>query len=84
MSLKEQIKSETIAAMRNKDKNRLGTIRLLSAEIKQKEVDSRQEDCDNQAQIDVVEVLLQTIQDIVSITEHLDRKGFLPFRQGCS
>ena len=41
MSLQEQLKSEMKAAMVAKDKARLGAIRLIMAEIKQKEVDSR-------------------------------------------
>ncbi len=41
MSLQEQLKSEMKAAMVAKDKARLGTIRLIMAEVKQKEVDSR-------------------------------------------
>ena len=41
MSLQEQLKSELKTAMLAKDKARLGTIRLLMAEIKQKEVDTR-------------------------------------------
>ena len=41
MSLQEQLKSEWKTAMLAKDKARVGTIRLLMAEIKQKEVDTR-------------------------------------------
>ncbi len=41
MSLQEQLKSELKTAMLAKDKARVGTLRLLMAEIKQKEVDSR-------------------------------------------
>ena len=41
MSLQEQLKSELKTAMLAKDKARTGTIRLLMAEIKQKEVDTR-------------------------------------------
>ena len=41
MSLQELLKSEMKAAMVAKDKARLGTIRLIMAEVKQKEVDSR-------------------------------------------
>jgi len=41
MSLKEQITDDMKAAMRAKDASRLGTIRLLTAAIKQKEVDER-------------------------------------------
>ena len=41
MSLKEQITEDMKAAMRAKDSARLGTIRLLTAAMKQKEVDER-------------------------------------------
>ena len=43
MSLQEQLKSELKTSMLAKDKVRVGTIRLLMAEIKQKEVDTRTE-----------------------------------------
>ena len=41
MSLKEQITEDMKTAMRAKDSERLGTIRLLLAAIKQKEIDER-------------------------------------------
>lgn len=41
MSLKEQITEDMKAAMRAKDAARLGTIRLLTSAMKQKEVDER-------------------------------------------
>ncbi|HVK96124.1 MAG TPA: GatB/YqeY domain-containing protein [Noviherbaspirillum sp.] len=41
MSLKEQITEDMKAAMRAKDVGKLGTIRLLTAAMKQKEVDER-------------------------------------------
>ena len=44
MSLKEQITEDMKAAMRAKDSGRLATIRLLTAAIKQKEVDERPQD----------------------------------------
>jgi len=43
MSLKERITEDMKAAMRAKDSERLGTIRLLTAAMKQKEVDERVE-----------------------------------------
>jgi len=39
MSLKERINEDTKSAMRAKDAERLATIRLLMAAMKQKEVD---------------------------------------------
>jgi uncharacterized protein len=41
MSLKERISDDMKAAMRAKDADRLGTIRMLQAAIKQREVDER-------------------------------------------
>lgn len=41
MGLKEQITEDMKAAMRAKDSAKLGTIRMLTAAIKQKEVDER-------------------------------------------
>jgi uncharacterized protein len=41
MSLKERISEDMKAAMRAKDAERLGTIRMLQAAIKQREVDER-------------------------------------------
>ena len=41
MNLKEQITEDMKTAMRAKDSGRLGTIRLLQAAMKQKEVDER-------------------------------------------
>lgn len=43
MSLKDQLKDQQKLAMLAKDKVRLGAIRLLMAEIKQREVDTRVE-----------------------------------------
>ena len=41
MSLKERIQQDMKAAMRSGDKDRLGTIRLIMAAVKQREVDER-------------------------------------------
>ena len=41
MSVKERINEDMKAAMRARDSERLGTIRLLQAALKQKEVDER-------------------------------------------
>lgn len=53
-ALKEKIKADMIEAMKAKDKDRLGVIRMLQAAIKQKEVDNRVllEDCDVVATIE--------------------------------
>lgn len=41
MSLKQQINDQVKTAMRARDRERLGTLRLVTAAIKQKEVDER-------------------------------------------
>jgi uncharacterized protein YqeY len=41
MTLKERIQEDMKAAMRSGDKDRLGTIRLIMAAVKQREVDER-------------------------------------------
>ena len=46
-ALKERINDDVKQAMRDKDKHRLGTLRMITAAIKQKEVDERTELDDN-------------------------------------
>ena len=48
MSLKDRISEDMKTAMRAKDSNRLGTIRMITAAIKQREVDERIQLDDNQ------------------------------------
>lgn len=65
MSLKERITDDMKTAMRAKDAVRLGTIRLLLAEIKRKEVDERIEL--NEAQtLALVERMLKQRKDSIS------------------
>ena len=52
-SLKTRIQDDVKDAMRSKDKDRLGTLRLITAAIKQKEVDERIE-MDDAAVISVI------------------------------
>lgn len=42
-TLKDRIRNDTVAAMRARDRVRLGALRLIASEIKQREVDSREE-----------------------------------------
>jgi len=53
MSIKEQLKQDTIAAMRSGDSERRNTLRMLSAAIKQVEVDSRTE-LDDEAVLNIL------------------------------
>ena len=61
-NLKEKIKSEMIAAMRSQDKMRVTAIRLLTSEIKQREVDSRTE-LDETAVLAVIDKMLAQRKD---------------------
>ena len=58
MSLKAQITEDMKTAMRAKDSERLGTIRLLQAAMKQKEVDERVE-LDDAAIVAIVDKLIK-------------------------
>ncbi len=65
MSLKEQITDDMKTAMRAKDSERLGTIRLLLAALKQKEVDERIE-LDDVMVIAIVDKLVKQRKDSVT------------------
>ncbi len=65
MSLKEQITEDMKTAMRAKDSGRLGTIRLLLAAMKQREVDERIE-LDDAAVIAIVEKLIKQRKDSIT------------------
>lgn len=65
MSLKDQITEDMKTAMRAKDSARLGTIRLLQAAMKQKEVDERIS-LDDAAVIAIVDKLIKQRKDSVT------------------
>ncbi len=65
MSLKAQIPEDMKTAMRAKDSVRLGTIRLLQAAMKQKEVDERVE-LDDAMVIAIVDKLIKQRKDSVA------------------
>ena len=65
MSLKDQITEDMKTAMRAKDSERLGTIRLLLAALKQKEVDERVE-LDDAAVVAIVDKLVKQRKDSVA------------------
>jgi len=65
MSLKAQITEDMKTAMRAKDSVRLGTIRLLQAAMKQKEVDERVE-LDDAMVIAIVDKLIKQRKDSVA------------------
>ena len=72
MSLKAQIQEDIKTAMKAKETVRLGTLRLLSAAIKQKEVDERIE-LDDAAVLAIVEKLIKQRKDSISQFEKAGR-----------
>lgn len=73
MSLKDQITEDMKAAMRAKDSERLGTIRLLLAAIKQKEVDERVV-LDDAAVVALVDKLIKQRKDSIAAFEQAARQ----------
>jgi len=73
MSLKDQITEDMKAAMRAKDTDRLGTIRLLTAAMKQKEVDERIT-LDDTAVIAIVDKLIKQRKDSVEAFQKASRQ----------
>ncbi len=72
MTLKAQISEDMKSAMRAKETERLGTIRLLQAAIKQREVDDRIELTDADV-ISVVEKMLKQRRDSIAAYEKAER-----------
>ena len=73
MTLKERITEDMKAAMRAKDSERLGAIRMLTAAIKQKEVDERIE-LDDAAVIAVVDKLIKQRKDSIDAFQKAGRQ----------
>jgi uncharacterized protein YqeY len=73
MSLKHQITEDMKTAMRAKDSVRLGTIRLLQAAMKQKEVDERVE-LDDIMVIAIVDKLIKQRKDSVAAYQSAGRQ----------
>lgn len=73
MSLKDRITEDMKAAMRAKDAPRLGTIRLLQAAIKQKEVDERVSLDDAQV-VAIVDKLIKQRKDSIAAFESAARQ----------
>jgi len=65
MTLKERITEDMKAAMRAKEADKLGTIRLLLAAVKQKEVDERVE-VDDAMLVGIVDKLIKQRKDSIS------------------
>ena len=73
MTLKERITDDMKAAMRAKDSERLGAIRMLTAAIKQKEVDERVE-LDDAGVVGIVDKLLKQRKDSIDAFQKAGRQ----------
>ncbi len=73
MNLKDQITEDMKTAMRAKDADRLGTIRMLLAAIKQKEVDE-QVTVDDVMVVGLVDKLVKQRKDSIAAYEKADRQ----------
>ena len=73
MTLRAQISEDMKNAMRAKERERLATIRLLLAAIKQREVDERVELTDADV-ISVIEKMLKQRRDSITAYESANRK----------
>ena len=73
MSLKDQITEDMKTAMRAKDSERLGTIRLLLAACKQREVDERIV-LDDAAVVAIVDKLIKQRKDCITAFEGASRQ----------
>ena len=72
-TLKERINEDMKAAMRAKEAERLGAIRMLTAAIKQKEVDERVE-LDDAAVVGIVDKLLKQRKDSIDAFQKAGRQ----------
>ena len=73
MSLKDQITEDMKTAMRAKDSERVGTIRLLQAAMKQKEVDERIT-LDDAGVVAIVDKLIKQRKDSIAAFEGAGRQ----------
>ena len=76
MSLKDRIQDDMKAAMRAKDKQRLGAIRLILAAIKQREVDERIELNDSQTLV-VMEKMLKQRRESLTQYQNAGREDLV-------
>ena len=76
MSLKDQITEDMKAAMRARDTERLGTIRLLQAAMKQREVDERIT-LDDAAVIAIVDKLIKQRRDSITAFSQAGRQDLV-------
>ena len=76
MSLKEKINEDMKSAMRSKDVALLGTIRLIQAAIKQKEVDERIL-VDDSSVISIIEKMLKQRNDSIEAFKKANRNDLV-------
>ena len=76
MSLKERITDDMKTAMRAKDSERLGTIRLLQSAMKQKEVDERIE-LDDTAIVAIIDQMIKQRKDSIAAFEQAARQDLV-------
>ena len=76
MSLKERITEDMKTAMRAKDSERLGTIRLLQSAMKQKEVDERIE-LDDAVIVAIVDKMIKQRKDSIAAFEQAARQDLV-------
>ena len=80
MSLKDQITEDMKTAMRAKDSERLGTIRLLQAAMKQKEVDERVT-LDDPMVIAIVDKLIKQRKDSIDAFNKAGRQDLVDIEE---
>ena len=80
MSLKDQITEDMKTAMRAKDSGRLGTIRLLQAAMKQKEVDERVT-LDDAMVIAIVDKLIKQRKDSIDAFTKAGRQDLVDIEE---
>lgn len=80
MSLKAQIKTDTIAAMKARETTKLETLRLLSADIQRREVDSQTE-LDDAAILAVIEKACKQRRESITQFEQAARADLVEKEQ---
>lgn len=81
MSLKQKITDDMKAAMRAKDKRLLGAIRLITAAIKQVEVDQRIDSLNDQQVIEILTKMIKQRRDSISQYEKAGRANLVEQEQ---
>ncbi len=79
-SLKQHIQDDMKAAMRAKEKQRLGTIRMLLAAVKQREIDD-QTTLSNEQIVGVVEKMIKQRRDSIAQYETAERPELAEIEQ---